>query len=840
LIPVNEAIRKLIKTYGRIGEQFVARKVIRGDSRDRVSKRPSARLSTGARADGASPQRRWRPAKRIAVLATAAALAGGVALLLVTEGGFVLPKALRSGGAAPALAFVGSDACAGCHQAETALWKVSQHKHAMQHATAGTVLGNFDNASFDYFGVRSRFFRNDNKFFVETDDHDGKLATFEIKYTFGIDPLQQYLIAFPDGRLQALSIAWDSRSKDQGGQRWFHLYPDEEIKHDDVLHWTKLNQNWNFMCAECHSTGVQKNYDAASDRFRTTWTEISVGCEACHGKGSRHVNWAHNQRSWFGKDDDPRKGLAVFLNERDGVTWPPDPRTGNPQRSVAAAATRREVETCGLCHARRGAFSEDWVPGQALSDTHAIPLLARGLYHADGQMRDEVYNDGPFKQSKMFAAGVTCSDCHEPHAARLRAPGDGVCLQCHASDKYEVASHNRHAGVTPAVTCAACHMPVSTYMVVDKRHDHSLRIPRPDLSVKLGTPNACNTCHADKSAQWASDAVERWHGPVRKGFQNYAEAFQASWTDRTDAAMLLAVVAASPTAPAIARASALRELHSRVSPANIEVARRGLADPDPMLRIAALDMLDGLPGDRIWPLVAPLLSDQSRGVRIRAASVLAAVPGANQPASDRAAFERAAAEFIAAQRLNADRPEARSTLGNFYAQRKLTADAENEYKAALRLSPQYAPAAINLADLYRQLGRDGDGASVLTTAIASSRQDAGLRHALGLTLTRQRRTNDALEEFRSASELEPERSRYAYVYAVALHSSGRINESIEVLTKNLARHPDDRETLSALVMFNRDSGNIKAALEYAERLSRLVPNDRELTRLTDDLRARLK
>jgi predicted CXXCH cytochrome family protein len=455
-------------------------------------------------------------------------------------------------------------------------------------------------------------------------------------------------------------------------------------------------------------------------------------------------------------------------------------------------------------------------------------------------MLDEVYNYGSFKQSKMFAAGVTCSDCHEPHAAKLRASGDAVCLQCHASDKYEVASHHRHDGVTPAVGCASCHMPVSIYMVVDRRHDHSLRIPRPDISVKLGTPNACNNCHADKSAQWAADTIEQWHGPVRKGFQNYAEAFQASRTGRSDAAALLAVVAASPATPAIARASALTELHSRVSPTNIELARKGLADPDPMVRIAALDMLDGFPGNRIWPLVSPLLADSSRGVRIRAVSVLAGMPAANQPASDREAFERAAAEFVAAQRFNADRPEARSTLGNFYALRGLTADAENEYKAALRLSPQYAPAAINLADLYRQLGRDGDAESVLRTTIASSRQDAGLHHALGLTLTRQKRPDDALAEFRTAAEIEPDRSRYVYVYAVALHSSGRIDESMKVLKENLARHPDDRETMLALVTFNRDAGDIGAALEYAEQLSRLTPNDPDLIRLIDDLRTRLK
>jgi Flp pilus assembly protein TadD len=382
-------------------------------------------------------------------------------------------------------------------------------------------------------------------------------------------------------------------------------------------------------------------------------------------------------------------------------------------------------------------------------------------------------------------------------------------------------------------------MPVSTYMQIDERHDHSFRIPRPDISVKLGTPNACNQCHADKSAQWAADAIERWNGPIRKGFQNYAEAFRASWIDRSDAATLLAMVAASPTTPAIARASALGELQSRVTPANIELARKSLTDPDPMVRIGALDMLDGLPGIRIWPLVSPLLSDSSRGIRIRAVSVLAGVPTANQPTTDRAAFERAAEEFVAAQRFNADRPEARSTLGNFYARRGLSTDAENEYKAAQRLSPPYAPAAINLADLYRQLGRDGDGERLLRTAIGHSRPDAALHHTLGLTLTREKRPEDALAEFRTATELEPDRSRYAYVYAVALHSLGRSDESIKILKDNLTRHTNDRDTLLALVTFSRDAGDIGAALDYAERLSQIAPNDRDLARLTDDLRARV-
>ena len=218
---------------------------------------------------------------------TAVALA---AVIVVAIGlGYLFNASTRNMASASAAAFVGSETCAGCHQGEAQLWRGSQHRLAMQHASDKTVLGDFSGATFDYHGVHSRFFRRDDKFFVETDGPDGKLAAFEVKYTFGVDPLQQYLVEFPDGRLQALSLAWDSRPKDHGGQRWFHLYPDEEIKYDDVLHWTRLNQNWNFMCAGCHSTGVRKNYDAATDRFATSFAEISVGCEACHGQGSRHV-----------------------------------------------------------------------------------------------------------------------------------------------------------------------------------------------------------------------------------------------------------------------------------------------------------------------------------------------------------------------------------------------------------------------------------------------------------------------------------------------------------------------------------------------------------------------
>lgn len=728
------------------------------------------------------------------------------------------------------LALVGSEACSGCHAAEAKLWQTSQHRHAMDHANDQTVRGDFDDAAFEYAGTRSRFFRRDGKFLVETDGPDGKLATFEVKYTFGVEPLQQYLIEFPDGRIQALSIAWDTRPKDQGGQRWFHLYPDAAVTSSDPLHWTRLHQNWNFMCAECHSSGVHKNYDAAKGRFATTFAEISVGCEACHGEGSLHVAWARQKSASRGPDN----GLLVRFDERTGITWSTETGTLTPKRSAPAPALRKEVETCGRCHARRGQLAEDWTPGRPLSETHRVSLLDRQRFHADGQMRDdeETYNYAPFRQSKMFAKGVTCSDCHDPHSAALRAPGDGVCAQCHAPANYASAAHRHHAEVSPPPSCASCHMPERRYMVVDRRHDHGFRIPRPDLSMQTGAPNACNDCHRDRPAAWAAEQIETWFGPVRPGFQTYARTFHAAWSEAADAQALLAALAGSGDAPGIVRASALAELPSP----DLDLIRRGLSDADPLVRLGALDGLEGVPSDRLWTLASAHLTDPVRGVRIRAAELLATVPSSQQPAADRDRFARAAAEFVAAQRLNDDRPDARTALGSFFARQANAGAAETEYRTALKLDPSFAPAAINLSDLYRQLGRDGDGERVLREALSGAAQDASLHHALGLTLVRQKRNESALDELSQAASLDPSQARYAYVYAIGLHSAGRRDDALAVLRTSLQLHPNDRDSLSAALALSREKGDSASALRYAEHLSRLMPSDLEIEALIKQLR----
>ena len=493
--------------------------------------------------------------------------ATAVALLAIAAGAgyfFLRDRAppLAPGVTAPAAAatYVGGAACRGCHEKAFEAWQGSHHDLAMQAASDKTVLGNFDNAKLAYAGTTSTFFKRDGKFFVNTDGPDGKLADYELKYTFGVTPLQQYLIEFPDGRMQALSIAWDARPKGAGGQRWFHLYPGEKVTHKDPLHWTKPSQNWNFMCADCHSTNLRKGYDEAANRFKTTWSEMNVACEACHGPGSSHLAWAKKEGDWK-RLDASGKGLAVALDERRGVSWAMNAETGNASRS-RPRETAREIEVCARCHARRSQISDDYVHGRPMGDTLIVSPIENGLYWPDGQMRDEVYNHGSFAQSRMFAKGVTCSDCHDPHSLKLRAPGNGVCAQCHLPSKYDTPAHHHHQTGSKGAACAACHMPTTTYMVVDPRHDHSMRIPRPDLSVKLGTPNACTNCHADRKAQWAADAVQKWYGHTPGGYQAFGEAFAAALRQAPDARSQLMKIAGDATQPAIVRASALERLAS--------------------------------------------------------------------------------------------------------------------------------------------------------------------------------------------------------------------------------------------------------------------------------------
>lgn len=631
--------------------------------------------------------------------------------------------------------FVGRQTCATCHADEDRLWQGSHHDQAMQEATEATVLGDFDGATITQLGVTSTFFRRDGRFFVRTDGPDGKLAEYPVAYTFGVAPLQQYLVEMPGGRLQALPLCWDEK-----GRRWFHLYPDEAIPAGDSLHWTGANQNWNFMCADCHSTGLRKGYRAGENVYKTTWSEIDVSCEACHGPGSRHVGWARSDR----KTED--KGFDVRLTDPGRGSWIVDPETGNGKR-LAPAVKTAEIDTCGRCHSRRSVIRESDAEGQPLLDSYRPALLEEGLYHADGQIDGEVYEYGSFLQSRMHAKGVTCSDCHEPHSLTLRRTGNALCTHCHSAPKFDTPDHHKHA---VSAQCVDCHMPAKSYMVVDPRRDHSLRVPRPDLSVKIGTPNACNNCHTDRSAQWAAAAVERWYGPDRPA--HWGEAIHAARTGRPDAGAALAKVALDPAVPGIARATALSLMRSHPDPDSLPAIERGLQDADPLVRLGAVMAAEAQAPD---PL-RNLLSDPVRGVRIEAGRALSAEP--------------ALSEYRASQEINADRPEAQLNLGGLAVQRGDLAGAERAWRTALRLDPAYIPALVNLADLFRMQGREMEGEEVLRRALAIDPDHAGARHALGLLLVRAGRLDEAVPELKQAADLAPGESRYRHVYEVAIQS----------------------------------------------------------------------
>jgi tetratricopeptide (TPR) repeat protein len=743
--------------------------------------------------------------------------------------------------------YVGSKSCIGCHAEQSNAWKGSDHDLAMQVADGKSVLGDFSDTRFTYAGVSTRFFQREGKYFVSTDGPNGVVGDFEIKYTFGVRPLQQYLIEMPGGRLQAFGIAWDARNKASGGQRWFHLYPNDALKAGDALHWTGVNQNWNFMCAECHSTALQKNYDAKQEIFSTTWKELNVACEACHGPASQHVTWASKPEADRASSRD--KGLVNLLNDRHGVAWTTSHGTTPPMRQTEnASAPRgfREFDTCARCHTRASRISDDYVHGRSLLDSHIPALISEGLYWNDGQQRDEVFTNGSFGQSKMHAKGVTCSNCHEPHSLKLRAPGNAVCSQCHEAQKFDAPSHTHHAKGSDGATCTACHMPPTTYMQVDPRHDHSMRIPRPDLSVKFGLeqqPNACNSCHTKKTAAWAVEKVREWNPKPNEGFQTFAESFHEIGLGELQAATRMQALVADKEQLPLVRASAIERLGRLANPSMIDSFVRGLNDADPQVRLAGVNAIASLSPEERRRYLARMVNDPVLGVRASAARALAGPAESGMTAEERRGFESALADYIGTLDYNSDRPESQMGLGNLWALRGDSARAEKHYRQALKLDPGFLEGYVNLADLVRNQGVGGDRAAerVLREGLNQIPRNsdvvmsAPLHHALGLNLVRQKRQSEAIKSLAEAARRAPNNARYAYVHGVALHSSGDAKKGKAVLQAALLRQPNAVDLLTALAQFAAQSGQQEEALRYVGRLQAIDPQNSQYRQLAQQI-----
>ena len=657
-------------------------------------------------------------------------LAGAVAADYYSSLPAVLPADMTPG-------YVGRDSCIDCHQSETSSFHGSHHDKAMDYATDETVLGDFDDATFEHDGIVSRLFRRDGIYMINTEGPSGEMQDFEIKYVFGVEPLQQYMVELdrdPDlppneiGRVQVLRISWDTIAK-----KWFYLRPPdvlEKLEPGDPLHWTGIAQRWQTMCAVCHSTNLKTSFDASENRYHTTFSEIDVSCEACHGPGSLHLELA-NSRSLF---------------------W--DRHHGYGLAELKGASVEPQLQTCAPCHSRRSELNGTFQAGNEFCNHYQLETLRADTYHADGQIKDEVYVYGSFIQSRMYHNSIRCTDCHDPHSLELKHPGNETCTSCHqhAAGKYDVPSHHHHAVGTEGAKCVNCHMPHTTYMEIDKRRDHSIRVPRPDLSVKLGTPNACSHCHVEdqlqslpddekdllkgeeysqwllladqgnqtiekavkKTDQWCDDACEKWYGKDRQTPHHFAEtitAFRRGEPDSPRAMLKLAITKPADPAsvPAMARASMLRELAA--SGINLASAAKPLAklagdhNEEAMVRAAAVEAIGNTDPDSIRSSLLPLLKDESTLVRVEAARAIMrsglyrSLTGTEvlqlDPIIDN--------EVLPALQLTADRSGSHMAEAMIEEQRGNYAAAIDAYQTAIRVEPTAAGPRTNFAAMLENL-----------------------------------------------------------------------------------------------------------------------------------------
>jgi predicted CXXCH cytochrome family protein len=733
--------------------------------------------------------------------------------------------------------YVGKESCVACHTQETDQFTGSHHDLAMQHANSETVLGNFANAEFYANDVKSTFFKKDDKYFVTTDGVEGELEDFEIKYTFGVTPLQQYLIEFPGGRLQALSIAWDSRPEDEGGQRWFHLYPQEKITYDDELHWTGLNHNWNYMCAECHATNFEKNYNLTNDSYDSTWSEIDVSCEACHGPASNHIKLTHELTA-AELSSDANKGFEVDFSDwsADGWEFKGDDSIASLKRERSSTAL---INSCGQCHSRRASMNTKENYKNSIDDAYIVSLLEPGLYHADGQVDDEVYVYGSFLQSKMYQAGVTCLDCHEPHSLKLRAEGNALCMQCHQENTYNSESHHFHKLETEASQCVSCHMPAKNFMVIDSRRDHSFRLPRPDLTIKTGSPNSCNQCHSDQSPEWAVDHIKDWYAKDTFDF-HYGDALHAANVGAANAESLLLQLLNDKNQPAIARATALRLLENYLNANTFQIIYTATGSEESLLRRSSINALSTMAIEDRHKLLKHLLEDQDKSVRIHAANILASAINIKLSDSDRNKLLEVIDEFVTVQKLNGERAFSHVNLGNLYANLGENKKAQAAYKTAIEKENRYIPAYVNLADLYRQMGREEELQALLQEAIKADEDVAVFHYSMGLSLARQGKIEQSTEALQQASILDAENAQFSLAYAIALNSSGKTEDALAELKKYHQRHPMNGQILMTLSTINRDNGNIKESLFYAEKMLELVPDNPQVHEYIQTLQRELE
>ena len=694
-------------------------------------------------------------------------------------------------GTAPAQAqFVGSAACKDCHLPEYDAWEDSHHDLAMDVANEGSVRGDFNDTEFTLRGVTSRFYIRDGRYFVYTNGPGGEMGEFEVTHTFGWTPLQQYLVPFPGGRLQTLPIAWDTEKGE-----WFRVPPNEDIDPDDWLYWTNAAQNWNGMCAQCHSTNLQKNYDPETDSYDTTWSDIDVGCEACHGPGSEHVEWA----------------------EMPDMARPPAENFDLARRTSNLSSVEL-VEQCAVCHSRRASMGDVNHTELELLDTFLPSLLDEGLYHADGQILDEVYVYGSFIQSKMYDRDVKCSDCHDVHTAERVLEGNALCLQCHREAQYDRYEHHFHKQegeegepiraadgsvlweVGTGALCETCHMPGRYYMGNDYRPDHSFRVPDPALANETGSPDACLRCHENEDSQWSQEKVTEWYGPGRMAHYGQVLALARRLEPGTETE--LAALAGDGLYPVNVRATAISLLGVNYpGPVASQAVGIALVDEEPLIRRAAVSQVQNADPRALARILAQALHDPVKTVRIEAANRLTT----RSPTPDdrnatllrfldipqKTRFEQVLDEYESAMLYSADFAFGRYNLGNLYNNLGEKDRAIEAHEKAIAIDDAFYPAKSNLALLLAEQGDNGRAEQLLREVLDGEPELYEVAYSLGLLLVEMGRHGEALEFLARASDGMPYRSRIHYNLGLLYQMQGEVVRAEAKLAQALQLEPDN-------------------------------------------------
>jgi Tfp pilus assembly protein PilF len=709
--------------------------------------------------------------------------------------------------------FIGSEKCRDCHKAEYDKWQDSHHDHAMEVASEKSVLGDFNDAGYTIHGITSRFYRKDRGFFVHTHGPDGEMGEFEITHTFGWYPLQQYLVSFPGGRLQCLPYAWDVKEK-----KWYRVPPVEDIAADDWLYWTNNGQNWNGMCAECHSTNLQKNYDPDSDTYKTTWSDINVGCEACHGPGSKHVSWAQ-------MPDMARLQVDNFELVQD----------------TSGTEAREAVELCAPCHSRRAILGDYVHAEKDLLDSLLPSLLTDELYFADGQILEEVYVYGSFTQSKMYRHSVRCANCHDVHSIKPVKAGNMLCLQCHRTDEYDTKEHHFHKNkdekgepiksengdilfaVGTGAECVQCHMPGRYYMGIDYRPDHSFRIPDPALNAEINSPDGCLRCHIDKDSKWSIETVTKWYGPGRRS--HYGSILAAGRKGEPEAHQDLIRLVGDPLYPVIVRATALSLLAAYQGEDTLQAFELAFQDEEPLIRRTALANLQPMAPESMAKIIGPSLYDPVKGVRTEAAAKLAGAPSEHLDKDLSVVFKTVLQEFMESMEYSADFSFARFNLGNLYSTLGRQEEAIKNYKAALSIDNQFYPAQVNLAMLYNSKGENDKAESLLREILANNPNMHDVAYSLGLLLVEMKKPGQAVEFLENAAEGLQTRSRIWYNLGLLQASLGQDAEAEAALIKAKVLEPDNPDYLFALADFYIKRRRPQRARVYAELLIEKYPQN---------------